>query len=72
MPKKTNLVVGPSVFLGATGTPNTLHRASARYDPAREVHEVAELDGESAYLENPLTHYNYDSVAEFVARQFFA
>jgi len=46
-----------------------LHRASARYDPAREVHEVAELDGEAGYLKNPLIHYNYDTVAEFIARQ---
>lgn len=46
-----------------------LHRASARYDPAREVHEVVQLDGQAGHLENPLIHYNYDDVADFLARQ---
>lgn len=46
-----------------------LHRASARYDPSREVHEVVQLDGEAGYLENPLVHYNYDDVAEFIEKQ---
>jgi (heptosyl)LPS beta-1,4-glucosyltransferase len=41
----------------------------ARYDPRREVHEVASLDGPAGYLENRLIHYNYDSVAEFRAKQ---
>lgn len=41
----------------------------ARYDERREVHEVAELDGEAGYLENHLIHYNYDTVQEFRARQ---
>jgi glycosyltransferase involved in cell wall biosynthesis len=41
----------------------------ARYDPTQEVHEVATLDGPAGYLENRLIHYNYDSVAEFRAKQ---
>ncbi len=46
-----------------------LHRASARYDPGRPVHEEVILDGEAGYLHNPLIHYNYDSVAQFKAKQ---
>jgi glycosyltransferase involved in cell wall biosynthesis len=42
-----------------------LRRARARYDPAQPVHEVVLLDGEAGYLEHPLIHYNYDSVAQF-------
>jgi glycosyltransferase involved in cell wall biosynthesis len=42
-----------------------LHRESARYDPARPVHETVILDGRAGYLEYPLVHYNYDSVAQF-------
>ncbi len=42
-----------------------LRATSARYDPARPVHEVVNLEGEAGSLENPLIHYNYDSVAQF-------
>jgi glycosyltransferase involved in cell wall biosynthesis len=42
-----------------------LRRGRARYDPARPVHEVVLLDGEAGYLESPLVHYNYDTVAQF-------
>lgn len=41
----------------------------ARYDPAREVHEVVLLEGESGYLQNPLIHYNYDTWDQFWAKQ---
>lgn len=46
-----------------------LHRASARYDPARPVHEVVLLDGEAGYLQHPLIHHNYDSAEQFHAKQ---
>ena len=46
-----------------------LHRASASYDPTRHVHEVVQLDGEAGHLENPLIHYNYDTVVEFTEKQ---
>lgn len=46
-----------------------LHRESARYDPARPVHELVILDGEAGYLEHPLIHFNYDDVAQFHAKQ---
>lgn len=44
-------------------------RHRARYDEAREVHELVILDGEAGYLESALIHYNYDNVAQFFARQ---
>jgi (heptosyl)LPS beta-1,4-glucosyltransferase len=44
-------------------------RARGRYDEAREVHELVILDGPAGYLENTLTHYNYNSLAQFFARQ---
>jgi (heptosyl)LPS beta-1,4-glucosyltransferase len=46
-----------------------LHRASARYDPGRPVHEEVILDGEAGYLDNPLIHYNYRDVRHFIAKQ---
>jgi glycosyltransferase involved in cell wall biosynthesis len=42
-----------------------LRRDRARYDPGQPVHEVVLLDGEAGYLENPLIHYNYESVGQF-------
>jgi hypothetical protein len=41
----------------------------ASFDPARAVHEVARVDGPTSQLENPLTHINYESVAEFKSKQ---
>jgi hypothetical protein len=38
-----------------------------RYE--RPVHEVAVVDGEVGYLEEPLIHYNYRDVAQFHATQ---
>lgn len=46
-----------------------LKRGFARYDPEREVHEVGLLDGADGYLQNPLVHYNYESVRQFVRKQ---
>jgi (heptosyl)LPS beta-1,4-glucosyltransferase len=39
------------------------------FDPAREVHEVAMFDGDPGRLTHPLTHFNYDSVAQFHIKQ---
>ncbi len=41
----------------------------ARYDPAREVHEVVVLDGKAGYLHEPLIHYNYDTWEQFREKQ---
>jgi glycosyltransferase involved in cell wall biosynthesis len=46
-----------------------LRRGHARYE--RPASEIVALDGEAGYLKNPLVHYNYDSVAQFHARQTF-
>jgi glycosyltransferase involved in cell wall biosynthesis len=46
-----------------------LHRMSARYDPNRAVHEEAILDGEAGYLQQPLIHYNYGTLQQFIAKQ---
>jgi glycosyltransferase involved in cell wall biosynthesis len=43
-----------------------MRRSRARYDPEREVHELVILDGEAGYLQQPLTHYNYRTVGEFL------
>jgi len=48
-----------------------LRRGFARYDPTREVHEVVILEGPEAHLQNPLIHYNYRTVREFLRRQSF-
>ncbi len=41
----------------------------ARYDPTREVHEVVQLRGKAGYLKEHLIHYNYESWAQFHAKQ---
>lgn len=46
-----------------------LHVESSRYDEGREVHEVAEIDGTSGYLRQPLIHFNYDTVRLFLTKQ---
>jgi len=46
-----------------------LHRASARYDPQRPVHEEALLKGSQGKLSQPIIHYNYRDVAHFIAKQ---
>jgi (heptosyl)LPS beta-1,4-glucosyltransferase len=35
----------------------------------KPVHEIAEVDGEIGYLENPLVHYNYRNLDHFRAKQ---
>jgi hypothetical protein len=44
-----------------------VRRGRARWE--RPVHEVAVVDGLEGHLEHPLIHYNYDDLADFVARQ---
>lgn len=46
-----------------------LRRHKARYDPARPVHELVQLEGEPGYLTEPFIHYNYVSVAQFKEKQ---
>lgn len=44
-----------------------IRRGRARWE--RPVHEVAIVDGPEGHLAHPLIHYNYDDLADFVARQ---
>ncbi len=44
-------------------------RQRAHYDEAREVHELAIIDGEEGYLTEHLIHYNYESWQQFHAKQ---
>jgi (heptosyl)LPS beta-1,4-glucosyltransferase len=46
-----------------------LRHGQAYYDPQREVHELVILDGEEGHLENPLIHYNYATLDQFIDRQ---
>lgn len=46
-----------------------LRRAQARYDLAREVHEIVQLDGAEGYLCQPLIHLNYADWAQFHRKQ---
>lgn len=46
-----------------------LRRDHAHYDPARAVHEEAVIDGKAGYLQAPLIHYNYETLAQFHAKQ---
>jgi len=42
-------------------------RGCARW--RRPVHEEAVVDGPVGFLEHPIIHYNYDDLADFIARQ---
>jgi len=44
-----------------------LLRGRVRWE--RPVHEVIVADGPVGLLQNPLIHYNYDDLADFIARQ---
>lgn len=46
-----------------------LERGAAHFDPARVVHEGALVDGPVGHLREPLVHFNYRSLGEFVAKQ---
>ena len=49
--------------------PRVLRKGRARFDPARQVHELVLWDGEVGYLREPLIHYNYESLAQFRKKQ---
>lgn len=46
-----------------------LRVGAARYDPARQVHEIVLLDGPLGTLDTPLIHLNYTNMAQFAAKQ---
>jgi|SRR5581483_2226169 hypothetical protein len=49
--------------------PRVLKRGSTIFDPARPVHELVIAQGSQAYLEHSLVHYNYETLAQFCAKQ---
>jgi hypothetical protein len=49
--------------------PRVMKKGFARFDPAREVHELVLWDGEVGYLRESLIHYNYETLAQFRAKQ---
>jgi glycosyltransferase involved in cell wall biosynthesis len=49
--------------------PRLLNAARCRWDPAHPVHELVIFDGPDGHLRNTLTHYNYESVGQFAAKQ---
>lgn len=46
-----------------------LKSGCARYDPARPVHELVQLEEEPGTLAQPLLHYNYESLRQFMRKQ---
>lgn len=49
--------------------PRVLRKGFAHFDPARPVHELVLPNGGEVFLKHPLTHYNYETVAQFRAKQ---
>ncbi|MCL5950796.1 MAG: glycosyltransferase family 2 protein [Chloroflexi bacterium] len=49
--------------------PRLLRRGAAWFDPDRVVHELVVWNGTSGHLREPLLHYNYESLAQFRAKQ---
>ncbi len=49
--------------------PRILRKGRGHFDPAREVHELLVWDGDVGYLSQPLVHYNYETLAQFRAKQ---
>ncbi len=49
--------------------PRVLKKGFGRFDPTRHVHELLVWEGAVGYLSEPLIHYNYDSLAQFRAKQ---
>jgi glycosyltransferase involved in cell wall biosynthesis len=46
-----------------------LERHAAHFDPRRVVHEGALVDGPVSHLREPLVHFNYRSLGEFIEKQ---
>lgn len=41
-----------------------LRRGAGKF-PEQHVHEMIQVEGETAYLKNPLIHYNFDTISQF-------
>ncbi len=49
--------------------PRVMRRDRVHFDPTRPVHELVIADGPEAYLENRLTHLNYETLTQFRKKQ---
>lgn len=49
--------------------PRVLKKGHAQFDPARPVHELVIAHGGELYLQHPLVHYNYETLALFRKKQ---
>lgn len=49
--------------------PRVLKKGRARFDATRPVHELVIADGKEGWLQTPLVHYNYDTLAQFRRKQ---
>lgn len=49
--------------------PRVLKKGFGKFDPQRAVHELLIWDGEAGHLSEPLTHFNYDTLAQFRRKQ---
>ncbi|MBC7315348.1 MAG: glycosyltransferase family 2 protein [Chloroflexi bacterium] len=69
---RRNIILGREVRYGGWYPDyqlRLLRRGRARYDLSRPVHEVVQLQGPAGYLQAPLLHYNYRTMAQFRAKQ---
>jgi len=69
---RRNIILGREVHYGGWYPDyqlRLLRRGRARYDLSRPVHEVVQLQGPAGYLQTPLLHYNYRTMAQFRAKQ---
>jgi hypothetical protein len=49
--------------------PRVLKKGRAWFDPARPVHELVIAEGSEGFLNTPLVHYNYETLAQFRDKQ---
>jgi hypothetical protein len=69
---RRNIIFGKEIrFTGWSPDyqPRVLRKGKARFDPARQVHELVVWDGAVGYLREPLIHLNYETLAQFRAKQ---
>lgn len=69
---RRNIIFGKEIrFTGWSPDyqPRVLRKGKARFDPARQVHELVLWDGAVGYLREPLIHLNYETLAQFRAKQ---
>jgi (heptosyl)LPS beta-1,4-glucosyltransferase len=50
--------------------PRVLKKGHAWFDPTRPVHELVVTQGDELYLKQPLVHFNYETLAQFRAKQY--